>query len=94
MQAIVLFGTNYCTHNVITIDYTLEHLYDCQNDPKKPGFYYFDSHYLQDFGIENNTTNKQVMQATYDRSCGEIINTHKGDTLHSYSKVYIPFGVR
>ena len=82
------------TDKSISIDYTLGNLYDCLNDKEKPGFYYFDSRYQQDFAFDNNTSNKQIMRVTYDRKSRKPLASDKKDSFYSYSKTYVPFGVR
>lgn len=82
------------TDKSISIDYTLGYLYDCRNDKEKPGFYYFDSRYQQDFAFDNNTSNKQIMRVTYDRKSRKPLASDKKDSFYSYSKTYVPFGVR
>ena len=82
------------TDKSISIDYTLGYLYDCRNDKEKPGFYYFDSRYQQDFAFDNNTSNKQIMRVTYDRKSRKPLAFDKKDSFYSYSKTYVPFGVR
>lgn len=90
IQATVADGTD----KSISIDYALEYLYDCRNDKEKPGFYYFDSRYQQDFAFDNNTSNKQIMRVTYDRKSRKPLASDKKDSFYSYSKTYVPFGVR
>lgn len=82
------------TDKSISIDYTLGNLYDCRNNKEKPGFYYFDSRYQQDFAFDNNTSNKQIMRVTYDRKSRKPLTSDKKDSFYSYSKTYVPFGVR
>lgn len=82
------------TDKSISIDYALGYLYDCRNDKEKPGFYYFDSRYQQDFSFDNNTSNKQIMRVTYDRKSRKPLAFDKKDSFYSYSKIYVPFGVR
>ncbi|WP_304247563.1 sensor histidine kinase [Parabacteroides gordonii] len=82
------------TDKSISIDYALGYLYDCRNDKEKPGFYYFDSRYQQDFSFDNNTSNKQIMRVTYDRKSRKPLAFDKKDSFYSYSKTYVPFGVR
>lgn len=82
------------TDKSISIDYALGYLYDCRNDKEKPGFYYFDSRYQQDFAFDNNTSNKQIMRVTYDRKSRKPLASDKKDSFYSYSKTYVPFGVR
>ena len=48
------------TDKSISIDYTLDNLYDCHNDQKKQGFYYFDSRYQQDFAFKDSVSGKQI----------------------------------
>ncbi|GGJ83774.1 sensor histidine kinase [Parabacteroides faecis] len=82
------------TDKSISIDYTLDNLYDCHNDQKKQGFYYFDSRYQQDFAFKDSVSGKQILHATYDRKSGKALISDKVNSLYSYSKAYIPFGVR
>ena len=82
------------TDKSISIDYTLGYLYDCRNDKEKPGFYYFDSRYQQDFAFDNNASNKQILRVTYDRKSRKPLAFDKKDSSFSYSKTYVPFGVR
>ena len=82
------------TDQSISIDYTLDNLYDCHNDQKKQGFYYFDSRYQQDFAFKDSVSGKQILHATYDRKSGKALISDKVNSLYSYSKAYIPFGVR
>ncbi|WP_449038203.1 sensor histidine kinase [Parabacteroides goldsteinii] len=82
------------TDKSISIDYTLDNLYDCHNAKEKPGFYYFDSRYQQDFAFENNTSDKQILRVTYDRKSREPLVFDKENSSYSYSKTYVPFGVR
>lgn len=82
------------TDKSISIDYALGYLYDCRNDKEKPGFYYFDSRYQQDFAFDNNTSNRQIMRVTYDRKSRKPLASDKKDSFYSYSKTYVPFGVR
>lgn len=90
IQAIVADRTD----KSISIDYALGYLYDCRNDKEKPGFYYFDSRYQQDFAFDNNTSNRQIMRVTYDRKSRKPLASDKKDSFYSYSKTYVPFGVR
>ena len=82
------------TDKSISIDYTLDNLYDCHNDQEKQGFYYFDSRYQQDFAFKDSVSGKQILHATYDRKSGKTLTSDKVNSLYSYSKIYIPFGVR
>lgn len=82
------------TDKSISIDYTLDNLYDCHNAKEKPGFYYFDSRYQQDFAFENNTSDKQILRVTYDRKSRKPLVFDKENSSYSYSKTYVPFGVR
>lgn len=82
------------TDKSISIDYTLDNLYDCHNDQKKQGFYYFDSRYQQDFAFKDSVSGKQILHATYNRKSGKALISDKVNSLYSYSKAYIPFGVR
>ena len=78
----------------ITIDYTLENVYDCRNDKEKPGFSYFDSRYMQDLVVEENEAGKLIARFTYDRKSGKTKTFKKEDYLYTYTMAYIPFGVR
>ena len=49
----------------LTLDYTFKSLYDCRNDTGKPGFYYFDSRYQQDFTFDHGMVGKP--ESTYFR---------------------------
>lgn len=80
--------------DALTIDYTLKNLYDCRNDNAKPGFYYFDSRYRQDFALEGSVPDKPVLRVTYDRKSRNALTVDNANTSFSYSKVYVPFGVR
>ena len=82
------------TDKSISIDYTLDNLYDCHNAKEKPGFYYFDNRYQQDFAFENNTSDKQILRVTYDRKSRKPLVFDKENSSYSYSKTYVPFGVR
>ncbi|RHJ94084.1 sensor histidine kinase [Parabacteroides bouchesdurhonensis] len=82
------------TKKSLSIDYTLENLYDCHNDKDKHGFYYFDSRYQQDFAFEDNTLEKHLACVTYDRENGSVLTLDKANLSCSYSKTYVPFGVR
>ncbi len=82
------------TDKSISIDYTLDNLYDCHNDKEKQGFYYFDNRYQQDFGFKDSTSDKQILHVTYDRKSGKALTFDRTNSLYSYSKTYIPFGVR
>ena len=79
------------TDKSISIDYTLDNLYDCHNAKEKPGFYYFDSRYQQDFAFENNTSDKQILHVTYDRKSRKPLVFDKENSSYSYSKTYVPF---
>ena len=79
--------------NALTVDFTLDNLYDCQNDKEKPGFYYFDSRYQQNSAVEG-AAGKQIARVTYDRKSGKVAKADKSNSSYSYSKTYIPFGVR
>lgn len=74
------------TDKSISIDYTLDNLYDCHNDQKKQGFYYFDSRYQQDFAFKDSVSGKQILHATYDRKSGKALISDKVNSLYSYSK--------
>lgn len=78
----------------LTIDYTLENVYDCKNAADKPGFYYFDSRYQQDFIVEKNTSGKLIARFTYDRKSKKEVSFKKEDYLYAYAMVYVPFGIR
>ena len=78
----------------LTIDYTLESVYDCRNDSQKPGFYLFDSRYQKDFAFEDSTKNNLLSRIRYDRKSGKVLQTENKNTYYSYSKVYVPFGTR
>lgn len=80
--------------DALTVHFTLENLYDCRNDSQKPGFFYFDSRYQQDFGFEDTAAGKQLAVVTYDRKNGKVLSTDHVGSSYSYSKTYIPFGVR
>lgn len=82
------------TDKSISIDYTLDNLYDCHNNKEKHGFYYFDSRYRQDFAIKDNISDKRILRVTYNRKSREAIAFEKSDSLYSYPKTFIPFGVR
>lgn len=82
------------TQKSISIDYSLKYLYDCRNDKEKGGFFYFDSRYQQDFAFENNLPNKPIMHVTYDVNNRKVLSADKENTLYSYSKTLVPFGVR
>lgn len=82
------------TDEFISIDYTLDNLYDCRNDKEKHGFYYFDSHYQQDFAFEDSASGKQLLRVTYDRKSRKALVFDKANSFYFYSKTYIPFGVR
>lgn len=82
------------TQKSISIDYSLKYLYDCRNDKEKGGFFYFDSRYQQDFAFENNVPNKPIMHVTYDLNNRKVLSADKENTLYSYSKTLVPFGVR
>lgn len=80
--------------DALTIDFTLENLYDCRNDGKKPGFHYFDSHYQKDFAFEDSILGKQLSHVIYDRESGKVLTADQKNTSYSYPKVYVPFGVK
>ena len=81
------------TDKSISIDYTLDNLYDCHNNKEIHGFYYFDSRYRQDFAIKDNISDKRILRVTYNRKSREAIAFEKSDSLYSYPKTFIPFGV-
>lgn len=78
----------------LTMDYTLENVYDCRNDKENPGFSYFDSRYMQDLVVEENEAGKLIARFTYDRKSGKTKTFKKEDYLYTYTMAYIPFGVR
>lgn len=78
----------------LTLDYTFKSLYDCRNDTGKPGFYYFDSRYQQDFTFDHGMVGKRFLRVTYDRESRKAHTLDKQETTFSYSKNYVPFGVR
>lgn len=78
----------------LTFDYTFQNLYDCRNDTEKPGFYYFDSRYQQDFAFDHELVGKRVLRVTYDRDSREAHTFDGQETVFSYTKNYVPFGVR
>lgn len=80
--------------HTLTIDYALKNLYDCQNVTGKPGFYYFDSRYQQDFTFDQEMVGKQILRVTYDRDSRKAHTSDRQETTFSYSKNYVPFGVR
>ena len=80
--------------HTLTIDYTFKNLYDCRNDTKKQGFYYFDSRYQQDFAIKDSAPDGPILHVTYDRKSRKPLAFDKESSFYSYSKTYIPFGVR
>lgn len=80
--------------DALTIEFTLKNLYDCRNVDNKPGFYYFDSHYQKDFGVEDNVPGKQLSRVTYDWKSGKVLTVESKNISYSYPKAYIPFGVR
>lgn len=80
--------------DALTIDFTLENLYDCRNDGKKPGFYYFDSHYQKDFEVEDNVPGKQLSRVTYDWKSGKVLTVDSKNVSYSYPKAFVPFGVK
>lgn len=82
------------TDKSISIDYTLDNLYDCHNNKEKHGFHYFDSRYRQDFAIKDNISDKRILRVTYDRKSREAITFDKSDSIYSYPKTFVPFGVR
>ena len=78
----------------LTLDYTFKSLYDCRNDTGKPGFYYFDSRYRQDFTFDHEMVGKRFLRVTYDRESQKAHTLDRQETTFSYSKNYVPFGVR
>ena len=80
--------------HTLTLDYTLKNLYDCRNEAGKPGFYYFDSRYQQDFTFDHEMIGKRFLRVTYDRESRKAHTLDKQETTFSYSKNYVPFGVR
>ena len=80
--------------HTLTLDFTLKNLYDCRNDTGKPGFYYFDSRYQQDFTFDHGMVGKRFLRVTYDRESRKAHTLDKQETTFSYSKNYVPFGVR
>lgn len=80
--------------HTLTLDYTLKNLYDCRNEAGKPGFYYFDSRYRQDFTFDREKVGQRLLRVVYDRDSREVQTLDKQETIFSYSKNYVPFGVR
>lgn len=80
--------------HTLTIDYTFKNLYDCRNDTKKQGFYYFDSRYQPDFAIRDSAPDGPILHVIYDRKSRQPLAFDKENSFYSYSKTYIPFGVR
>ena len=80
--------------HTLTLDYTLKNLYDCRNEAGKPGFYYFDSRYRQDFTFDREKVGQRLLRVIYDRDSREVQTLDKQETIFSYSKNYVPFGVR
>lgn len=80
--------------HTLTLDFTLKNLYDCRNDTEKPGFYYFDSRYQQDFTFDHEMIGKRFLRVTYDRKSRKAHTLDRQETIFSYSKNYVPFGVR
>ncbi|WP_279135311.1 sensor histidine kinase [Parabacteroides johnsonii] len=80
--------------HTLTLDYTLKNLYDCRNEAGKPGFYYFDSRYRQDFTFDHEKVGQRLLRVIYDRDSREVQTLDKQETIFSYSKNYVPFGVR
>ena len=78
----------------LTIDYALKNLYECRNVTGKPGFYYFDSRYQQDFTFDQEMVGKRILRVTYDRDSRKAHTSDRQETTFSYSKNYVPFGVR
>lgn len=78
----------------LTLDYTFKNLYDCRNEAGKPGFHYFDSRYRQDFTFDHEMVGKQILRVTYDRDSRKAQASDRQETAFSYSKSYVPFGVR
>lgn len=82
------------SRNTLTFEFKLESLYDCRNDSKKNGFYYFDSHYQKDFGLDNSLKDKHISRITFDRKSGKALSADNSDIEYAYSTVYVPHGVR
>ena len=80
--------------HTLTLDYTLKNLYDCRNEAGKPGFYYFASRYRQDFTFDREKVGQRLLRVIYDRDSREVQTLDKQETIFSYSKNYVPFGVR
>ena len=80
--------------HTLTLDYTLKNLYDCRNEAGKPGFYYFDSRYRQGFTFDHEKVGQRLLRVIYDRNSQEVQTLDKQETIFSYSKNYVPFGVR
>ena len=78
----------------LTLDYTFKNLYDCRNEAGKPGFHYFDSRYRQDFTFDHEMVGKRILRVTYDRDSRKAQTSDRQETAFSYSKSYVPFGVR
>ena len=78
----------------LTIDYALKNLYECRNVTGKLGFYYFDSRYQQDFTFDQEMVGKRILRVTYDRDSRKAHTSDRQETTFSYSKNYVPFGVR
>lgn len=85
--------TDINTHS-LTFDYTLKNLYDCRNDTGKPGFYYFDSRYQQNFAFKDSAAGKHILCVTYNKDSYRVLAIDNANSTYSYSKTYIPFGVR
>lgn len=95
IRRVILQATvTYINADALTIDFTLDNLYDCRNDSEKPGFYYFDSRYQQDFAFKDSVSDKRLLRATYDRKSRKALTFDKENSLYFYPKTYIPFGVR
>ena len=60
--------------HTLTLDFTLKNLYDCRNDTEKPGFYYFDSRYQQDFTFDHEMIGKRFLRVTYYRGQNQKYN--------------------
>lgn len=73
------------TGKTLSIDYTLDNLYDCRNDTEKQGFYYFDSRYQKDFALEDPLKSRLLMYVTHDRKSGNNTHNNKEKTGFYYS---------
>ena len=80
--------------HTLTLDYTLKNLYDCRNEAGKPGFYYFDSRYRHALTFDREKVGQRLLRVIYDRDSREVQTLDKQETIFSYSKNYVPFGVR